>query len=94
MYYRFDKNNLLLEVQIQTKSSKNKILGEHNGRLKIAINSPPIDGRANKALIDFLAKELKVPKTKIKIIKGLRNKCKSIAISDASNLKLKIITGS
>lgn len=87
MYYHLYKNNLLLEVRIQTKANKNKILGEYDGRLKIAINSPPIDGRANKALIDFLAKEFKVPKSNVKIVKGLKSKYKSVVISGIDNIK-------
>ena len=59
-----------LHVQIAPRAKKSKILGMHGDKLKVAVAAPPVDGKANKALIDFLAKSLECAKNKIGIKKG------------------------
>ena len=71
-----------LEVKVQPRSSRNQIVGEQNGALKIKLTAPPVDGEANAALIDFLASCLKIPRKDINLVKG-----------DASRLKLVEIAG-
>jgi len=68
-------------VQIQPRSSKDQIVGLHNGRLKIKISAPPVDGKANQALIEFIAKALGVSKSKVEIVKGHSSKLKTLKIS-------------
>jgi len=65
------ENSLNIQVQIQPRSSKDQIIGIHNGRLKIKISAPPVDGKANQNLIEFIAKALGVSKSKIEIVKGV-----------------------
>lgn len=65
------ENSLNIQVQIQPGSSKDQIIGLHNGRLKIKISAPPVDGKANQNLIEFIAKALGVSKSKIEIVKGV-----------------------
>ena len=60
-----------LPIKLIPRSSKNEIVGwQADGRLKIKITAPPVDGRANAALIDFLAKHFRVPKSTIEILRG------------------------
>lgn len=73
---------LQLEVFIQPQASKNEIIGEHNGELKIKINAPPVDGAANEELIYFLAKKLKIPKRSVSISKGESSRHKTLVIED------------
>jgi len=75
------ENSLNIQVQIQPGSSKDQIIGLHNGRLKIKISAPPIDGKANQNLIEFIAKALGVSKSKIEIVKGRTSKLKTLKIS-------------
>ncbi len=56
-------------------------MGLHNGRLKIKISAPPVDGKANQALIEFIAKALGVSKSKVEIVKGHSSKLKTLKIS-------------
>ena len=60
--------------------SKKELLKEEFGLIKIYLNAPPIEGRANKALVAFLADHFKVKKGEIEIIKGLKSKMKTINI--------------
>ena len=62
--------SFLLPVYIQPNSSKNEIIGEYNGMLKIKIKSPADNGKANKELVVFLAKYLSLRKNQVKITKG------------------------
>jgi hypothetical protein len=67
-------------VRVIPRSSRSEIVGEHDGALKVKLNSPPIDGEANKELIALLAKHLHVSKSEIEIISGQTNKIKQIKI--------------
>src|SRR5690349_191774 len=56
----------LLPVRAQPGARKNAVVGEHAGALKVAVSAPPEDGRANKALIETLAKLLQVKRAQIR----------------------------
>jgi uncharacterized protein (TIGR00251 family) len=75
-----DKDGVILPVRIQPRASKDEIVGEYNGALKIKLTSPPVEGEANRHCIEFLAKRLKIGKTQIEIIKGERSRDKMIKI--------------
>ncbi len=67
-----------LHLFIQPKSSKNEIVGPHNGELKIKITAPPIDGRANEGLIEFLSDHFNIPKRSISLVKGETGRHKTV----------------
>jgi len=69
-WHTFKSNTLVLQCHILPKSSVNQIVGLYNGRLKIKLTTAPTEGKANKALIKFLSKELQVPQATIVIEKG------------------------
>ena len=73
------KDGLILNIKISPNSSKNIILKDETG-LKIKLTAQPIEGKANKALIEFLSKQLKIPKTSIEILKGETSKEKTLLI--------------
>ena len=85
------EKNLLL-IYLQPGAHKDEIIGQYGDppRLKIKISAPPIDGAANKALINFLAKTLKLSKSNIEIIRGHTSKNKDLLI-DASSEQLQIL---
>lgn len=71
----------ILKLKITPRSSKNEIIGTMSGgTLKIKLKAPPVDGKANEALIKFLSEVYDVPKSKIKIIKGLTSRNKMVGI--------------
>lgn len=80
-----------INVKVIPKSSRNEIISEEGRIFKIKVTSPPIDGKANKAVIAFLSKKIKIPKTDIKIVSGEKNRNKKIrfyGISKPDLLKL------
>ncbi|MBA3063724.1 YggU family protein [bacterium] len=83
-YFKITGNDIVIKVKIVPGSSKNKILGVHNDAIKITITAPPIEGKANKKCIAYLAKYFDVAKSKIEIISGQTSKNKLIKIYDIS----------
>ncbi len=75
-------NDIIVKVKIVPGSSKNKIVGVYNDALKISITAPPVEGKANKKCIAYLAKYFKIAKSKIEIISGQTGKNKLIKIYD------------
>ena len=70
-----------IKIKVLPRSSQNKIIGKMtDGTLKVKLTAPPIDGEANKKLIELFSKEWKISKSKIKIIKGLKSKNKVVEI--------------
>ncbi len=84
------KDGLILNIKISPNSSKNIILKDETG-LKIKLTAQPIEGKANKALIEFLSKQLKIPKTSIEILKGETSKEKTLLIKIFDNDKIENI---
>ncbi len=69
-----------IQVKVLTRSSKDQIMGKEGDVLKVKLTAPPVDGKANKALIELLATRLGVSKTRIEIISGRRSRLKSLLI--------------
>ncbi len=68
------------QVKVKPNSKQQKIEESEDGTLIVHLKSPPVDGKANKELIDLLAKKFNVPKSKIIIKSGLSSKTKAIEI--------------
>lgn len=81
-------DGLIVRLKIVPNSSKNEIIWENEG-LKVKITAQPIENKANRALIEFLAKKLKTAKSNIKIIKGELNKEKTLLIQGIDEIKFK-----
>ncbi|MDX1491050.1 MAG: DUF167 family protein [Pseudohongiellaceae bacterium] len=70
-----------MSCKLQPKAAKDEFVEISEGRMKIRITAPPVDGKANKHLIKFLAKQFKVAQSNIDIISGETSKLKRIRIS-------------
>ena len=73
-------SGVLLRVYVTPRSSANKVVGVHNGEIKVALTSPPVEGEANRALVQFLAKILKVPRTTVRIESGQSSRHKVMRV--------------
>lgn len=71
----------LLTIYLQPGAKKSFIVGIHNGNIKIKVNSPPVDGKANEALIQFLSDFLDIPKSSIELISGQKSRIKRLKIT-------------
>jgi uncharacterized protein (TIGR00251 family) len=77
---RESRKGLIFPVRVQPKASANRILGEHNGALKIGVTAVPEKGKANAAVISLLSKELCVPKSAVEIVGGETSRLKTLRI--------------
>ncbi len=75
---------LILKVKVEPRSSRSSIVGMYGDSLKVKLTSSPVEGKANKALIKFLAKVLGVRKNRIEIVAGEKSLDKIVAIHDMS----------
>ena len=73
------KDGILLTLRISPNASKNDIIKSEE-LTKVKITAQPIDGKANKALIEFLSKKFKIPKTSFSIVRGETSKEKTILV--------------
>ena len=69
-----------LSVRIHPGARKNAITGTHDSSLKISLTTPPIEGRANEALIAYLSDKLHLPKSRIAILSGETSRTKTLRI--------------
>lgn len=70
-----------LQIKVNPNSKLEKIEKLSEDSYLVAFKCPPIEGRANKKLIELLSKHFKVPKSKIEVIRGHKNKNKVVVIS-------------
>lgn len=71
---------ITIECFVAPRAKRNAIKGTRDGALAVSVQSPPIEGRANDALIEFLAKALDVPRRAISIIGGMSSRKKILLI--------------
>jgi uncharacterized protein (TIGR00251 family) len=71
---------VIFAVRVQPRASKDEIAGEIAGAIKIRLQAPALEGRANDALIEFLAQLLKTPKGAVRILSGERSRVKRLEI--------------
>jgi len=74
-------DGVIFRVKVQPGAAKNEIVGVQGDALKVKINAPPVKGKANRALIDFLAEKLGIKKSEIEILSGHISKVKKIKLA-------------
>jgi uncharacterized protein len=70
----------VIRVKVKPNSSRNQLSKVSETEWEVKIKAKPIDGEANRALIEFLSEELNIAKSKINIVKGLQSGFKTIQI--------------
>ena len=73
------KEGLIINIRVSPNASKNEIIISDD-MIKLKITTQPLEGKANKAVIELLSKQLKVPKSNFEIVKGQTSKDKTILI--------------
>ena len=85
----------IFRVRVQPGASKNEIVGVQEDTLRVRVSAPPVQGKANKVLIQFLAKQLAVKRSQLKILSGHTSRIKTIHIvGERSEKKLRNIIDS
>lgn len=79
-------DDLILQVRVQPRASRDECVGVQGERLKIRLTAPPVDGKANSCLIAYLAKQFKVPKARIALLSGETGREKRLCITAPAHL--------
>ena len=77
-------NSLSLNVYVQPRASRNRLAGMHGKAIKLCITAPPVDDKANTAVLAFLAKLFGLPKSALQIKTGRQARNKQIIITSTS----------
>lgn len=78
-----------ITVHVQPKSSRNRIAGLHGEAVKICVTAPPVDGKANKAVIAFLSNFFNIPKSSVTLIKGAQSRSKRFLLAGPTLAEVK-----
>ena len=74
-------NGVLLQVSVMPNAKRTEIDGLHDGALRVRLAAPPIDGRANEALVAWLAKSLGMARRDVELLRGESSRRKQVAIA-------------
>ena len=85
-WFSWQEGDLILQLQVQPRASRDGFAGIHGDRLKVRIAAPPVDGKANVELISFLAKQFGVTKQQIHLVRGETGKTKTVRVDTPRTL--------
>ena len=81
-----------VDVLVTPRASRSAVAGVHDGRLKVQLAAPPVDGAANRALTVLLARKLGVKQRDIAIVNGATSRKKTVAISGTSEAAVRALS--
>ena len=83
---------VLIDLHVQPGARHEGLAGEHDGRLKLALRSPPLEGRANAALLEWLSTQLNVPLAALSLVRGAGARIKRVKVTgvDASAVQTRL----
>lgn len=85
---------LLLRLHVQPRAASNGLAGLQGDALKLRLTTPPVDGKANKAVLAYLAKALGLPKSALAIRSGQQSRSKAVLIRGADEARVRaVLTG-
>ena len=80
-------DRLRINVHVQPNASRTEISGVMENAIKIRLHAPPVDGKANEALVNFIAEQLKVAKRDVSVSHGLSSRQKVIEVRTAMGVE-------
>lgn len=89
--FREERGELILDVLVVPRASRNRIGPLVGDRIKVQLAAPPVDGAANSALRDLLAKELGVPRSQVAVVRGETGRRKTVRVVGARGSDLERI---
>jgi uncharacterized protein len=79
---------VVVAIRVQPRASHDEVVGEMNGALKVRLQAPAVENRANEALCEYLAALLKMPKSAVRILSGDRSRIKRLEIRGVTKQQL------
>jgi hypothetical protein len=87
---RRDGTDLVLDVRVQPRASRSEIAGLHGERLRIRLQAPPVDGKANAALVEFVAEAFGIPRARVAIEQGLTGRDKRLRLQGVPTVPVQL----
>ena len=85
-FYHWQGEDLILDCHLQPGAKRTEFAGQHGERLKIRISAPPVDGKANDALMRFLADAFAVSRQQVSLLSGQSSRQKRLLIKQPQQL--------
>lgn len=79
-WFHWNGDALYLELRVQPRFSRDEVCGVQAGRLRLRIQAPPVEGRANAHLLTWLAREFRVAQIHVHLLAGERGRDKTVRI--------------
>ena len=86
-------DTIVLDVHVVPRASKTQVVGLHDGRVKVALDAPPVDGAANAALVRFFADALGLKQRDVTLVRGEKSRQKTLAIVGAREADVRALCG-
>ena len=80
VWVRAAADGVVLSLHVQPGAKRTEIAGTHGESLKIRLAAPPVDGKANDCLVDYLAQKLNVPRRQVNLVAGHASRSKRVAV--------------
>ncbi len=82
------EDGVIIQVRATPRASKNQVQGLHGEAVKIRLQAPPVDGKANDALIEFLAEKLGIPQRQVVLLSGQTSRQKRISLQGVTTVQV------
>ena len=79
-WIRNTQGGVRIQIRVTTRSKKNEVVGLRDGALKIRLQAPPRDGKANQLLVRYLAQRLGVSTARLRLVSGQRSQSKILQV--------------
>jgi uncharacterized protein len=76
----------VLELRIQPGARRTELVGEHGGRLKVKLAALPVEGKANRCLLEYLSTLFAVPAAHLRLLRGESSRTKTVLVLGATEL--------
>jgi len=80
-WYRWQGNALIVQIAVQPGAKRSEFVGLHGNALKIRLQAPPVDGKANRCLIEFLAEQFATQRAQVELVSGATGRNKTVRIT-------------
>ena len=87
-FIRVVGNNVLVEVNVKPNAKESEIVGIEEGLLKISIDAPPVDGKANSEVVNFMSSRFGVKKSYVSVVKGQTSHHKTVQFENWTKEKI------
>lgn len=84
---------IIFTVRVVARASRSRVVGEHDGALRVRVAAPPVEGAANEELIRTLARALDVPSRAVEITSGHASKLKQVRVTGVERSVLESLSG-